>query len=165
MLLPLLAFALLVAAPVVAQEQEPEREPDPHPRAEAFRMRTFLDLLSLEHGDGGSELHLVKLPGFELFEVVDQRPERYVFEFFDAPFLKLFGRSRDGRWQRTQVFDIPFLTVFEQEYADDESWITNFIGLPVIGSVYRRERTADRDDRQFLFLIRVERERMPAIPE
>ncbi len=157
----LVALALLVAAPVVAQD-EPEREPDPYPRAEPFRMRTFLDLLSLEHGDGGSELHLVKLPGFELFEVVDQRPDRYEFEFFDAPFLKLFGRSRDGRWQRTQVLDVPFLTVFEQEYADDESWTTNFLGFPVIGSVYRRERTPDRDDRQFLFLIRLERERLPA---
>ncbi len=160
MLRPFLALALLVAAPAAAQE--PEREPHPQPR-DGFRMRTFLDLLSLEHGDGGSELHLLKLPGFELFEVVDRRPERYEVELFDAPFLKLFGRARDGRWQRTQVLDVPFLTVFEQEYTDDESWTTNFLGLPIVGSVYRRDRDPDRDRRQFLYLIRIERERLPAV--
>lgn len=153
----LFALALLAAAPAAAQD-EPEREPDPSPRAAGFRMRTFLDLLSLEHGDGGSELHLVKLPGFELFQVVDDRPERYEFELFDAPFLKLFGRARDGHWQRTQLLDLPFLTVFRQEYADDQSWTTSFLGFPVIGSVYRRERDPRRDDLQFLFFIRVERE-------
>jgi hypothetical protein len=149
-----------VAAPVAAQD-EPEREPAPRAR-DAFRMRTFLDLLSVEHGDGGSELHLLKIPGFELLEVVDAPPERYELELLDAPFITLFGRRRDGRWQRTQVLDIPFLTVFEQEYTDDESWTTNFLGLPILGSFYRRERDPDRDRRQFLYLIRIERERVGA---
>jgi hypothetical protein len=158
----LLALALLAAAPVAVQE-EPEREPAPASARGGFRMRTFLDLLSLEHGDGGSELHLLKIPGFELLEVVDAPPERYEFELLDAPFITLFGRRRDGRWSRTQVLDIPFLTVFEQEYTDDESWTTNFLGLPILGSFYRRERDPDRDRRQFLYLIRIERERIPAV--
>lgn len=154
-----LALGLLVAAAtgdaLASQEEERSGPVDSHHEIAV----PLFDLFSLRHTDQGSELHILRIPFFQLFEWHSFGEDDFELQFFRAPFITLFRRQLDFGYSKLQILDIPMLTFFNAWGDDDGRSHKDILGLPLIGSVYKREVSTTRDKRQILFLFRSESHR------
>lgn len=111
-----------------------------------------IDLFSVQSSDRGSEIHVLKVPFFELLEVTDRGPDEQSFELIRAPFVSLFRRVRDFGHESLEILDVPFVTFFRRE-RDEETSSVKLLGLPIIGSLYSSESGPDGTEREILFFI------------
>ena len=160
--LPLALAALLPLAaaadqhePEAADEAEAERSEDRSRSERGVSVSMLIDLFSIESNDEGSEVHILKLPLFQLLELRDRGPDNSKLVIVDAPFVSLFRRVRGLGYRSLEILDVPLVTFFRSERDEDSSSL-KILGLPLIGSVYSSETGPDGSEREILFFIHLE---------
>ena len=157
--LPLALAALLPLAAAAdhhePEEAEEERSEDRSRSERGVSVSMLIDLFSIESNDEGSEVHILKLPLFQLLEFRDRGPDNSKLVIVDAPFVSLFRRVRGLGYRSLEILDVPLVTFFRRERDEDSSSL-EILGLPLIGSVYSSETGPDGSEREILFFIHLE---------
>jgi hypothetical protein len=141
------------AAPSAAEAEEEYR---------TFRIGFWeLDLLALDVEPRGTTFRLLDFRILRLLEI-GSGPEYHSFSMLEVPpLLNVFTTRRDGIERELRIVDIQAVaTAVTRHLREAEDvYETHFFKLPVIGSLFSRQRDDGTEHQTYLYLFRREVER------
>ncbi len=155
----LAAILSFTASPALSEgdkDAEADGAPASGEASEDFSIGFGIDLISSERRGGETRTRLLDVTLVRLLDVESRDPDYSRLELLHVPLVTVYTRERDGDKSSVRLLDVPFFTLFRSDRQGDEQLDTRFFELPIVGSLYAHEKTADRERRQVLFLIRLE---------
>lgn len=163
-----LSLCFLVASGARADE-------DPEPAADADMRRPryqceedstrLLDFFSIDRSDDVTRMRILQVLFVELFGMCDAGEDEFQLRIVDMPFVTLWERNVDHGYREMEAIGVPFIKLFRRESEKDGTSLTDVLHLPLIGSLYRSERTPDSRRQQILFFIRLRSEHATPDPD
>lgn len=102
------------------------------------------------HGDH-QETEFLDLPFLSVLKTESSGDDHREVRFIKAPFTRVFeSESRDGGHD-VRVLDVPFFSLVESESDPGGAFDNKAIKLPIIGSLFRHQRTDEKEKVRFLF--------------
>lgn len=118
----------------------------------------LIDIFSYDEGEHVTRLAILHVPLIKILEIEwgsEEDSEDFEMTFIKIPLITGLHRKRDTEDRDWRVLDVPIITIFQREYdVDDKDLRTRFIKLPIVGSIYQRDRKEEEDRKQFLFFFR-----------
>jgi hypothetical protein len=161
-----LSLCFLVASGARADEDpEPDADTDRRPRYQCEDDSTrLLDFFSIDRSDDVTRMRILQVLFVELFGMCDAGEDEFQLRIVDMPFVTLWERNVDHGFREMEAIGVPFIKLFRRESEQDGTSLTDVLRLPLIGSLYRSERTPDSRRQQILFFIRLRSEHTPQAP-